>query len=742
MVKREHKIVIASLIAALSLWVIDAIIDSQVFSHETFLNSLILNPSLHEIYFRAIFVSGFVAFGIISARMLANRRQIEQELHLAIEKLEVEKAKSEAIVAAIGDGISIQDMDYRVIYQNQVHRGMIGGNKIGERCYQAYSHSDVICPGCPVDVSFKDNGIHTLEKTIFRGSEKRYIEIKSSPLIDAAGTIIAGIEAVRDITDRKTGEEKLHLYSQAIHEAMDGVQIVDLDGTAVYSNKAVEEIYGYTSAELQGMHINDMNADRDFAGRVILPAINEFSRWSGELIVVHKTGREFPVWLSASLVKNDFGRPIAMIGIIRDITKRKEIEEELSLHREQLTILVNERTAELSMMNDALKREIDERVKMEDELVRAQKLESLGILAGGIAHDFNNLLSSIAGNISLAMLDVNKGDSAYQQLASAENAAFRARDLTQQLLTFSKGGAPIKTITSLAELVNEAVGFSLRGSNVRCDISLPGDLWFCEVDPGQMSQVINNLVINADHAMPQGGTVNISCENLTIGPHEHPPLNAGHYVRVSVQDYGIGIAKDHIQKIFDPYFTTKQRGSGLGLATSYAIMQKHGGHISVESELGAGSTFHLYIPASPEKSVSRKAEEGNLLRGEGKILVMDDEEEVRHTTGAVLRMLGYIVEFAEDGNQAISTYREAMNNGEPFAVVIMDLTIPGGMGGRETIKVLQEIDPDIRAIVSSGYSNDPIMAAYRSYGFHGMVTKPYRIKDLSRTVYEVINPRV
>jgi len=735
--KEERRIIVLSVVGGLSLWVIDALVDSFVFSRDAFLNSLILNPGVHEIYFRSLFLLGSVMFGVMFSRICIKRSQVEQELRIAIEKSMEEKEKSEAIISAIGDGISIQDTDYRVRYQNTVHQNLVGGDKTGEFCHQAYAQSEQRCPGCPVAQSLKDGSIHVLEKKM-PGTPERYIEIKASPLKDSTGTIVGGVEAVRDITSRKRVEERLRLFSWAIDEAMDGVQIVDLDGLITYSNDGIKEIYGYTAEELKGKLVNDMNADKEFAGRVILPALQKTGHWSGEIMVLHKSGREFPVWLSAAVVKNERGEPIAMVGINRDITTRRKTEEEREKHSGELVTLVAERTAELSMMNDALMREMDERKKMEEELLRAQKIESIGILAGGIAHDFNNLLSSIMGNISLAMLDLKSGSEAHTQLTGAEKAALRARDLTQQLLTFSRGGAPVKTVTSIGELLRESVGFSLRGSKVRCDFIIPNELALVEVDPGQMSQVVNNLVINAEHAMPGGGVIIIRCDNVSLKPGDHLPLKEGEYVKVSVRDHGTGISKSHLQNIFDPYFTTKQRGSGLGLATTYSIMQRHDGLISVESELGVGSTFYLYLPAALNQKMAKKAEEVKLYRGEGKVLVMDDEEEVRTTTGDVLKRLGYTVRFAVDGAQAIAAYQEAMNSEEPFAAVIMDLTVPGGMGGGEAIKALRKIDPKVKAIVSSGYSNDPIMADYRKYGFGGVVTKPYRIKDLSRTLYELI----
>ena len=386
-----------------------------------------------------------------------------------------------------------------------------------------------------------------------------------------------------------------------------------------------------------------------------------------------------------------------------------------------------------------LKRDITEQRRMREDALKAQKLESLGLLAGGIAHDFNNILTAILGNINLAKMNATPGDRVFERLAEAERGTRRAESLTQQLLTFSKGGAPIKKSGPIVSLLKECAEFSLRGSNVKLKFSIPEDLWPVEVDEGQISQVINNLVINADQAMPDGGLVRITAENTVVGPEHGLPLTNGKFVKVSIADAGIGIPQEFIQRIFDPYFTTKQKGSGLGLATSYSIVKAHSGLITVESKLSAGATFHVYLPASEKEIKERQRTGRSTLQVKGKVLIVDDENMVRSVAQEMLQHMGYEVEGARDGKEAIQLYKDSLKSSNPFSAVVMDLTIPGGMGGRETIKELLLLDPHVKAVVSSGYSNDPVMGQFESYGFKGVVCKPYDVEELHAVLCKVIN---
>jgi len=376
--------------------------------------------------------------------------------------------------------------------------------------------------------------------------------------------------------------------------------------------------------------------------------------------------------------------------------------------------------------------------EMDEELIRTEKLESVGALAGGIAHDFNNILTAILGNLSLAMLNRGEPETAFAKVEEARKACLRARELTMQFLAFSRGGAPVREVCSVGEILRESAGLALTGSRSRCEYAIPEDTFVVEVDRGQISQVVQNLVLNADQAMPQGGVIRLEAANVSIADPGALPLVPGDHVRVSVRDRGCGIQKKNLAKIFDPYFTTKNRGNGLGLSTSYFIVKNHKGHIDVESAVGAGSTFHVYLPATRRVTHPLPVADAPPARGEGRVLIMDDEEDVRSVVGELLTHVGYTSAHARDGVEAVRMFETAASAGSPFDAVILDLTIPGGMGGKETIRKLLEMSPDVKAIVSSGYSHDPVMANYAAFGFKGVVPKPYRFEELSRVLHEVI----
>jgi PAS domain S-box-containing protein len=500
----------------------------------------------------------------------------------------------------------------------------------------------------------------------------------------------------------RESEEK---FSAIASTAADAIIVMDNKGIITYWNSAAEKMFGYTMPEALGRALHSLIAPARYI-EDFKKGFNKF-RESGEgpaigntleFIAMKKDGMEIPIEVSTSTIARE-GEWHA-VGIVRDISERK---------------------------------------KTEQELLKLEKLESLGVLAGGLAHDFNNLLAVILGNISLAQINSEPTDRNAKRLADVEKAVLRAQDLTRQLLTFAKGGAPVKQTASIQEIVEDSCRFSLSGSNVTCRFSFARDLQAVDVDAGQIGQVINNLVINAVHAMPDSGTIEVKAENTSVTLQHALPCAPGDYVRISVQDHGVGITPENLSKIFDPYFTTKREGSGLGLATSYSIIKRHGGLLAVDSVPGDGSVFHIYLPASQRKPTVEVSRQEALVAGMGRILVMDDELAVRAVVGEMLKAVGYECELAKDGGEAVELYKGALDNGRPFDAVIMDLTVPGGMGGKEAVKKLIEIDPKVKAVVASGYSGDPVMGDFKAYGFTGVIAKPYDLQTLSKALRAILS---
>ncbi|HEY3381617.1 MAG TPA: ATP-binding protein [Vicinamibacterales bacterium] len=491
---------------------------------------------------------------------------------------------------------------------------------------------------------------------------------------------------------RREAEE---LYRILFEQSPDGVVLVDpRTKKFVHFNLAAHEHLGYTREEFATLQVTDIDA---------VDGADDVERRT-ELFVTEG----FQTFESTHRTRTGHLRHVLVTGKLLTIGGNNLI----------LTIL----------------RDVTDSKKMEEDLLRAQKLESVGVLAGGIAHDFNNFLMAILGNIALAGQSLPPRSPAAPLLDECEKACVRARDLTNQLLTFSKGGAPVKVPTRVGALVRESALFASTGSGIRCDFEISDDLWNAKVDRGQISQVVHNLIINAVQAMPTGGVIRVRCDNVPA-PADGPATP--NFVRIDIEDHGVGIPADHLSKIFDPYFTTKQKGSGLGLASAYSVIGRHDGRIEVESTPGVGTTFHIYLLADAELQPAQAGVDAVVPVRHRRVLVMDDDAMVARVVSRMLAQMGCEVAAARDGTEAIAAYEAAIAAGRRFDLVILDLTVPGGMGGREAVVRLREVDPGVRAVVSSGYSGDATVSDFAAFGFIGVLRKPYNLEDVRRVLAEL-----
>ncbi len=505
------------------------------------------------------------------------------------------------------------------------------------------------------------------------------------------GTIVwYGI--IMDITERKRIDDMLRLKDFTLGNIADAIFWITPDARFWDVNGAAEKMLGYSHEQFLTMSVSDI--DPEFPAEK-WPAHWEELKRAGSLQFesTHRTldCRDIPVEITANYFRYDDRE--YNCAIVRDITERRAMQE---------------------------------------ERIKSQKLESLGVLAGGIAHDFNNILTGIMGNISFARKLIDESHRSSKILEQAETASRRAADLAHQLLTFAKGSQPIKKTVSARQIIEAAASLVLHGSNVLSSISIPDNLSDIDADEGQLSQAFNNIIINAAQSMPDGGTIAITAENVTLDTAQIPALMEGNYVRITIADTGCGIAAKDLKKIFDPYFTTKPSGNGLGLASVYSIVSKHGGHVSVRSTVGRGTTFDILLPASSRNIAAAESEMTAMEAGDHRsLLVMDDEEILRDLAADMLGELGYRVQTCSNGDEAIALYAAARAAGTPFSAVIMDLTVPGGMGGKEAAQQILKIDPQARLVVSSGYSNDPVMADSPRFGFCATIVKPYSMADVA-----------
>jgi PAS domain S-box-containing protein len=546
--------------------------------------------------------------------------------------------------------------------------------------------------------------------------------------------------------------EQLKLYRLLVENSLGLMCVHDLDGVLRFVNPAAAQSLGYS---LEDGYIPDDGVGRnlrDFLAPSVrylfddyLCRIQREPTSSGLMRLVAKDGSE-RIWFCRNIRYDELGGSPLVLGHAIDITERiraeralKEAQLDLQKAHDELAARVAERTAELQQANERLLTEMEQRKQVEEELLRGRKLDSLGVLAGGIAHDFNNFLTIISGNIALAKMHLKSADYVCETLEQAAVACKRATSLASQLLTFGKGGAPVRRPVPLAGVVKEAVDLARAGAQVTIDLNIVGDLWSAEIDVEQISHALHNVLLNARQAMPEGGIIEVGAENIVFDADSVPP-RSGRYVMISVRDHGYGIDNDILPRIFDPYFTTKQSGSGLGLATVHAIIAKHEGHITVQSTPGVETTFTIHLPACAAVQPAESEIGRQLQTGSGRILVMDDEEALRKLLAQILHRLGYEVECARDGMEAIELYQKAKDSGHGFDALLVDLTVPGGMGGKEVAARLREVDDSVVLIVSSGYSHTPVMSEFRRYGFDDVISKPWTPVQLSQVLRRCMRP--
>ncbi len=562
--------------------------------------------------------------------------------------------------------------------------------------------------------------IHFTTLPAFEGESQRNLPLVALVIWLTLGLLLFGITRA-EVVARSRAEEMAGVLRKSeaalaiekerlavtLYSIADGVITTDTTGAVLSMNKVAERLTGWPQVESLGKPLPELFKTYQTGDRGPCPSPVEAALATGEIdsrelpvSLIARNGAERVVVHSAAPIRGRDGAIIGAVLVFRDVTARQ---------------------------------------KSEAEMLKESKLESVGLLAGGIAHDFNNILQGILGNLSLARMNAHSVEKMLERLAALEKSAMRAKDLTQQLVMFARGGAPIRRQMQANNVIKDAALFVLHGTSAHCEFSLPADIWPVEIDEGQFRQVINNIVLNAVQSMPEGGRIEVRAENVEFSAGVLPPMKAGKYVKISIRDSGSGIRPEHLPRIFDPYFSTRSHSRGLGLASVHSVVRKHDGQITVESHLGRGTVFQIYLPASIKQLETPLSElQQKKLFAHGRVLVMDDEVMILELATQMLKAMGYEVEVAADGAAALERYMAAKSAGSPFNLVIMDLTVPTGMGGKEMMRRLREMDPQVRAIVSSGYSLDPVMANFREYGFSGVIPKPYTMEELRAVLAEVL----
>ncbi len=609
-----------------------------------------------------------------------------------IEDIERNEKRASAILSAIPDLIFILDKAYHFVeYHGRKENLFIKYNDfIGKRVQDVFPEALSRLFENVIDKTFSSGRLNVLNYRLKYEGGYRFFEARFIKLSDEYVLAL-----VRDITRETELQRKLDVTLRSIGDA---VISTDPEGRIVFLNPQAERLTGWKEKDVLGknfeevFHIVYKDAE-DALENPIAKVINS-GRATGvdTATLISKDGSKRIIEYNVSPILTKDGDLLGVVLVFRDVTEKKKIEQ---------------------------------------ELMKAEKLRSIGILAGGIAHDFNNTLASMLGYIELLRMHI-KDPELIEKLDKLIDAVFRGKELAYKLLTFSKGGFMKKEKINVANIIKDIVDFTLAGSNIKVNYYIDEDIWDIEVDKTQIEQVIQNIVINAKEAMSEGGTIEVRVKNVII-ENEESPIPPGEYVRIDIKDSGPGIPEEILDKIFDPFFTTKEMGSGLGLSICYSIVKQHNGYIGVESEEGRGTLFTIYFPRIEDKDIKKETTEETKKDSKGKgerILIMDDEENIREILREELKILGYKVSEAADEEEAINKYREAMEKDSPFDAVILDLTLPGGIGGRAVAEEIRKMDKDAVIIISSGYSDDEIVANYRAYGFRGVLKKPFTLEDL------------
>lgn len=610
----------------------------------------------------------------------------------------LQTADFDEIFDAIGDPVSVQDTEYAVLYQNRAHRAFVG-NHVGERCYEAYALKSRVCDHCPIALTFSDGGIHTVEKPGTKDILR--VEITSSALRNTDGKIVAGIEVVRDISKRVRAEEGLRSaetqFRDLVEHSLTGIYILQND-RFTYVNPLTAEIFGYTQAEMiSSVRPLDLVAEED--RQVVADNIRKLRDGSAKTVHetirgIRKDGSAIEIETQGSLT--DYQGSPAIIGTLLDITDRKKLEF----------------TAEQN-----------------------RRLESISTFAGGIANEFNNILTAIIGNLAIAKMYAKPGYEVYDVLAEAEKASFRARDLTAQLLDFARHGenAVMKKRLALPSMLHGIGTLPRANASISAELAVPENLWQVEGDGPKLAEALSALFLHVQKLTIDGGILRLHAENSMVSALQELPLSSGAYVVIAFEAQRPEVSPKSLPRVFDPLHG---HFSSLGLTNAYAIIRKHGGQVTTEAIPGRGTIFRVYLPALAEAR-SAVAGEETYLHDRGRVLVMDDEEIIRLVIGRLLLQCGYETDVVSNGEEMLEAYRRAKAAGTPYTAVILDLMIQNGMGGQEAIGHLLSIDPKARAIVSSGYANDPAFIDYRQFGFRGFLAKPYKMEELRLVLHEV-----